>query len=379
MAIMGAAMKAGLAVLIVLAILLPRLAHSQTKTDTDTALTIAIHPKVSTILQLPDEIVHTWIDHHGEIMVARVGNQLAVRPRPGTRAGVEASLEVETRTLHRTFQLRVVARASDANLDVLVLPVERAQDVEESKPEVPPVAPMEKEPAASASANATSPAVKTAEPEPAPAPTPAESATGRDIEPSAEGAAALAPAPRFELSLHAVVTLLGTTALEVAGYEANEARQSHRALSVRVAVRPRGACWALEANVGGEWLVAPTLHDRTDMDGALETSGRWLRADGGLRMRCGARLIPTAYGGVGLQAHHRDIDLRVPTEPEGRDEGDMPFAGVLALGLGLEYRTGDVSLGLELHIRQGLPDDYRSISAVLSAGFFLDWTRENEP
>jgi hypothetical protein len=57
----------------------------------------------------------------------------------------------------------------------------------------------------------------------------------------------------------------------------------------------------------------------------------------------------------------------------------MPFLGVLALGLGLEYRSRDMSLGLELHIRQGVPDEYRSISAVLSAGFFLDWTRENEP
>jgi hypothetical protein len=378
-------MRAGLAVLIVIAIWLPDLARSQTNRDTDTALTIAIHPEVSTILQLPDEIVHTWIDHHGEIMVARVGNQLAVRPRTGTRAGVEASLEVETRTLHRTFRLRVVARASDANLDVLVLPVEGAQAVEESKPEVPPVAPMEEEPeepAASASANATSPAVPMVELEPAlapaPAPAPAEPVTASDIEPTAEHAAATASTPRFELSVHAVVALMGTTALDIAGYEAKEGRRSHRAVSARVAVRPRDSCWALEANVGGEWLVAPTVHTG-ETERILDASGPWLRADGGLRMRCGARLIPTAYGGIGMQAHHRDIDFRESPRPGDGHQGDMPFLGVLALGLGLEYRTRDVSLGLELHVRQGVPDEYRSISAVLSAGFFLDWTRENEP
>lgn len=357
-------MRAGLAVLIVIVIWLPELARSQTNTDTDTALTVAIHPEVSTILQLPDEIVHTWIDHHGEIRVARVGSQLAIRPRGGTRAGVEAALEVETRTLRRTFRLVVVERARDANVDVLVLPVEREQDIEESTAAVPPVAPMEKEPevpATSASAHGPSPALPTAETETAPA----------------EHAAAIAAAPRFELSVHGVVAL-GTTALDVSGYEAKNARQPHRAFSARVAVRPRDACWALEANVGGEWLVAPTRHAR-GRDDTIETSGRWLRADGGLRMRCGVRLIPTAYGGIGLQVHHRDIDLNNPNKPGVSHQGSMPFAGVLALGLGLEYRTGDVSLGLELHLRQGVPNDYRSVSLSLSAGFLLDWTMEDEP
>jgi hypothetical protein len=378
MAALGAAMRAGLAVLIVIVIWLPEMARSQTHTDTDAALTIAIHPEVSTILQLPDEIVHTWIEHHGEIMVARVGRELAIRPRDGTPAGVEASLEVQTMSLRRTVRLLVVERAGDANTEILVLPVEREQDVEPLTPAVPPVTPMEKapeEPAASASANGPMPAVPAAEAKPAPAPT--EQVTERHIEPTAGRAAATASAPRFELSVHGVVAL-GTTALDVAGYEAKNARQPHRAVSARVAVRPRDACWAVEANVGGEWPVAPTLHAR-GTDDKIETSGPWLRVDGGLRMRCGARVIPTAYGGIGLQAHHRDIDLSKPSNRNDGRQGDMPFLGVLALGLGLEYRSRDVSLGLELHIRQGVPDGYRSTSAVLSAGFFLDWTRENEP
>ena len=360
-------MRAGLVVLIVIVIALPEMARSQTNTDTDTALTIAIHPEVSTILQLPDEIVHTWIDHHGEIRVARMGSQLAIRPRAGTRAGVEASLEVETRTLHRTFRLRVVERARDANLDVLVLPVGRAQDVDESTPEAPPVTPTEEESAASASANEPGPVEPPAEMEPAPAPV--KPVTEPDIEPTAERAAVAAAAPRFDLSVHAVVALVGTTALDVAGYEAKEARQSHRAFGVRVAGRPRGAWWAVEGNVSGEWPVTPTTHTQPgEVRDDLQVSGPWLRADVGLRARFDTRWTPTAYGGMGLQAHHRDFG-NPETEP---NRGDMPFSGVLALGMGLEYRTGDMLFGLELHVRQGVPADYRSTAVLLSVGCFLD-------
>jgi hypothetical protein len=369
MAALGAAMRAGLAVLIVIVIWLPALARSQTNADTDTALTVAIHPEVSTILQLPDEIVHTWIDHHGEIRVARMGSQLAIRPRGGTRAGVEAALEVETRTLRRTFRLLVVERARDANADVLVLPVESEQDVEESTPVVPPVVVMKEESTARTSANATSPVAPPAELEPASA----GPVIGRDIEPTAERAATMAVAPRFDLSVHAVVALAGTTALDVSGYEATAARRSHRAFGVRVAGSPRGAWWAVEANISGEWPVAPTVHTAVmGGDYKLELSGPWLRADMGMRARFGMRLAPTAYVGIGLQAHHRDIDVEGPTGSGKERRGDMPLGGVLALGLGLEYRVGNVSMGLELHVRQGVPADYRSVAGLLSVGCFLD-------
>jgi hypothetical protein len=124
----------------------------------------------------------------------------------------------------------------------------------------------------------------------------------------------------------------------------------------------------VEANVSGESLTAPTVHTR--MDTELHISGPWLRADAGLRMRYEASLAPTAYVGAGLQARHRDIETR-KADGDGRSE-DMPFSGVVAVGLGLEHRAGNVLLGLDLHVRQGVPAEYRSVSVVLSLGFFLD-------
>jgi hypothetical protein len=385
-------MRAGLGVLIVIVITLPEQARSQGNPDMDTALTIAIHPGVSTILQLPDDIVDTWIEHTGEIKVARVGNEIAVRPRAGTPAGVEVLLEVETRTMHRTFRLRVVARARDAHRDVLVLPAEDEQDAGEPAPEAlsgapaEPPAPAEQEPPARTSTSPPSPAPPEplAGPEPAAEPAPAEpAATASSTEPVPAEAEPVTPAAttaangertgaagssRVEFSLHGFASLAGTTEVRVAGYEAKDARRSHRVFGMRIAGRRPGALWGGEVNVSGEWLAGPTTH--RDDRGELVVSGPWLRADGGLRVRFEGHLTPTAYAGIGLQAHHRDI---VP-DTDRRDEGTnvMPFGGVLALGLGLEYRAGDMLLGLELHVRQGLPAEYRSVGAFLSAGLFLD-------
>lgn len=84
-------MRLGLVVLIVSVISLLALARSWA--DTPTMQTIAIHPEVATILQLPDEIVDAWLDHHGDIRVARKSHEVAVRPRAGARPGDEATLE----------------------------------------------------------------------------------------------------------------------------------------------------------------------------------------------------------------------------------------------------------------------------------------------
>jgi hypothetical protein len=171
--------------------------------------------------------------------------------------------------------------------------------------------------------------------------------------------------------VHAVAAL-GTTEVTVAGYEPKDVRQPHHAFGVLVAGHPRDTWWSVEASVSGEWPVAPVTYIQADGDERheVEVDGPRLRADVGLKARFGSSLIPTAYAGIELQAHLRDIE----SARAGDDEptGDMPFASVLALGMGLEYRAGDLLLGLDLHIRQGLPADYRSVAALLSVGCFLD-------
>jgi hypothetical protein len=49
----------------------------------------------------------------------------------------------------------------------------------------------------------------------------------------------------------------------------------------------------------------------------------------------------------------------------------MPFLGVLVLGMGLEHRAGNLLLGVDFQVRQGVPADYRSVTWLLSAGYVL--------
>lgn len=362
-------MRAGAAVIVAVTCSLPGLARTQPETtDADAALDVSVHPDIMTVLQLPDTVVRARTLHRDEFQVGFFASRIYVQPRPDTPAGTEALLEVETRTQQRTIRLRVVAHADDAAKMFLV----RAQEAEQGTRDAPPAASPEVAPEPAPGAPPGSPSA----PSPPRLPDIAHASAPERAEPASAPAGATERPPRFDLSLHAVVALAGATALTVPGYESTDARQPHRAFGVRVAVAHPGAWWAVEASVGGEWLVAPTVHSRGR--DRLEISGSLLRADAGLRATLGTTVAPTAYAGIGLQAHQRDIEVFRSGGLEGiRENGDMPFEGVLALGMGLEYRAGDLLLGVELHIRQGVPASYRSVAALLSVGFFLE--REDEP
>ena len=190
----------------------------------------------------------------------------------------------------------------------------------------------------------------------------------------------MAGSPGFEISVHAVAALVGATEITVAGYEASAVRQALRAFGLRLTGAPPGRWWAVEANIGGESLAGPTVHGRGDETRreVVEVSGPLLRGDVGLRARVGTPWSLTASAGIGLLVHLRDIEH---TAEDPFDEGtpqddeptrDMPFGGVLALGLGLQYQARNVLLGLDFQVRQGVPADYRSVEAVLSVGCFLN-------
>lgn len=358
-------MRAGRAVLILVAILLPALARAQS--GTDTSLDIPVHPRVSTILQLPDAIEHAWITDSDDFRVAIVDNQLYVRPRPGTPIGVEGLLEVKTRTIRRAFQLRVVERAGDARQDVLVLVADAEQDIEEAAPEATPVVPAElveplvpavQEPAASAPTSAA----------PAPAAAPAE----RDIAADTRRGAAAAGASRFDLSVHAIVGL-GATAVDLAGYKPGTGWQPHQTLGVRLAGEPRGSRWGLELDISGERLAGSLTYNPDGAFSELDVSGPWLRAMLSMRARVetSTRWIVSASAGIGAQAHLRRTKT-LDNDGEQDSSSTMNRGGVLALGVGLQYRARDVLLGVEFRVWQGAPDEYRSIAAFLTVGRFLD-------
>jgi hypothetical protein len=353
----GSSVRACLAVIIMLASL-SALARAQPGADVSPI--IPVHPAVRTIVQLPDEIERVQIRHGGEMMVKGIGRKLYVRPRWDTPAGLEALLEVKTTTVHRIIILQVVERAEDAAQEIVV-PAPAAADGAEPVPrELPP---------ATAEPFALVPRL---EPEPVPVET--ETVTP-DPATSAATERAGVDTTRFALSVHAVAAL-GTTAVHVAGYSPIDARRSHHALGLRVTGHPRNTWWAVEGNITWESLVAPTTHtpDKDPDKSVIEVYGPRLRADAGLRGRFGTTWMATFYTGIGLQAHYLDIAAIADSDdpPSNEGTGDLPFQGVLVLGMGLEYHTDNVLLGLDLHIRQGVPAEYRSVGVVLSAGFFLD-------
>ncbi len=362
--------------MIVMAISLPGVT-ALAQPDEDPWDTIPVHPGVTTVLRFPDEVEGVRVTGQvaGLIRATTLGDKVLIRPQRGAPAWDEVSLQVKTATVRVRFRLRLTGRARDASRHVVVVAEAEARAMDDPAPGTSEAAPGE--PAASAPAGVSSPeAPEPAASVPSSAPLPPEpsvSAGAVTTEPEDTAAAgherdaATTSSPRFEISVHAVAALMGTTELAVAGYQAIDARQSHRAFGMRVAGSPHDAWWAVEANVSGEWLAAPTAH--VNAEESIAVSGRRLRADVGIRARFRTRLSPTAYAGIGLQAHHRDLENGNEADPPLRT---LPRGGVLALGLGLEYRAGDLLLGLELHMRQGVPADYYSVAALLSVGLFLD-------
>jgi hypothetical protein len=366
-------------VAILVAISLPGLILAQS--GADTAPVILLHPRVATVLQLPDAIEHTRVLDRDEIRMAIVGDKLYVRPRPGTPAGVEASLEVETRTARWTFRLRVVARASDASREIRVLPAEAAatpveapatkESTSETPPEVPAgpvkpplaVAPEAAEPAASAPTDApgTAPVIG-----PEPAEKPAEEPAGPTTAPVATGIRS----PRPEISVHAIGSL-GFTSLDVAGYAPFVARQSHLGLGVRLRVARPDAWWAVEANVSGDRLAGPISYlENNNARPQFKFKGPWLRAEVALRARFGGTSwVSSTYAGLGVQAHLRRIE-KMNAVPETVET--MPRGAVLVLGIGLEHRVGGIPVGLDFQVRQGGPDGYHSAAMLWTVGCVLE-------
>lgn len=351
----------------------------------DASPEIPVHPKITTYLIFPDEIVRARFTGlvTGMMRATNLDEKLLIRPSAELSTGTEVVVWVQTATVRQRFRLRVVRRAADAWRHVVVLAPAAASPA-------PPAPPETTAPAALtravrmmidglvASRNTAAPGqniklAPTTAADAAAAPRPIESVTEHGAAPATERAGAAARPRRVAISIHAVVALAGTTELTRPGYNATQARQSHRAIGVRVTGRRPGASWGIEANVSGEWPVASTLLTMRDIE--LEMRGPWLRADVGLKTWFGTGLVPTASVGLGLQVHHRDSDVtqtKPVDTPESQRGGDMPFGGVLTVGLGLEYRMKNLSLGLELHVRQGVPAGYRSVSALLSAGWSFD-------
>lgn len=386
-------------VVIVMAISLPGVT-ALAQPDGDLWDTILVHPDVTTVLHLPDEVegVRVTASVAGLIQATKLGDKVLIRPQRGAPAWDEVSLQVKTATVRVRFRLRLARRAHDAWRHVAVRLAERAAEdpapgTSEAAPGEPAASapagvssPEAPEPAASASASAPPPPEPSV-PEPSvPAgavtaePGTAAAVDQRDAAAEGERDAPAAGSPRFEISVHAVAALVGAAELTVAGYEASAVRQALRAFGVRLTGAPPGRWWAVEANISGESLAEPTVH-KDDWRGTrrdvVEVSGPLLRGDVGLRARVGAPWSLTAYVGGGLLVHLRDIEhtkevTDEPPTPDDEPTRDMPFGGVLAVGMGLQYQAGPMLLGLDFQVRQGVPADYRSVTAVVSVGCFLN-------
>jgi len=170
---------------------------------------------------------------------------------------------------------------------------------------------------------------------------------------------------RFDLAVHAVGGL-GFTGVNVARYRSDTALQPHHSLGLRLTAEPRKTWWAMQADVSADWPAGPMLYEGEIS--ALEMSGPRLRLEAGMRASVGTQWRASAYAGAGIQVH-----LRRTAETDSAPKSTLEQGGVLALGVGLQYRTSSkVLLGLDFLVRQGGPDDYHSVAALLTVGRFLD-------
>jgi hypothetical protein len=339
------------------------LAHAQSGADEPPV--ILLHPGVATVFQLPDAIVHARIHDRGEIRLAIVGDELFVRPRPGTPAGMKASLEMETRTARWTFHVVVVARARDARRDVQVPPVD-AQAAEQTPPAIPaalaaplalPAGPVAPPPAVTPGAAEPGTGVPSPASTAPAAPTDAPETAARDTE--------LASRSRLELAAFAVGGL-GFTGARAAEYEPRIALRRQHSFGLRLTAEPRISLWAAQVDVNMEWLAGPMMYEGPDS--ILVVSGPRLGLEAGARASTGTQWRASVYAGGGIQVH-----LRRTRETDRGSRSIMERGAVLTLGVGLQYRIrSKVLLGLDFLVRQGGLDDYNSVTGLLSVGRFLD-------
>lgn len=373
------------------------------QSDADVSLEIPLHPRVPTMLQLPDAVEGVWITHRGEIRVAGSGSTVYIRPRPGTPAGVEGVLEVKTATMRLMFRLRVVERAREAREEIVILAINPEQVAGEAAPgteatpdaePVPGVGPApiaEQATPVPDAEQAASAAPQSAASKPTSAPESATALTATPVEPAAERDTVIGSerdavadterdtvvtgSPRFELSVHAVVALAGNTTLRLAGYEPEYGRRAHRAFSMRLMAARPDAWWALQANVGVEWTAEPLTY-RSSESGMgpsdnFYVSGPWVQAELGFAAWLGRPWMPTVYANIGVLAHLRRTDTTNDNPGLGATETTRHGA-VLTLGMGLHRRVQDLVLGLDFQTRYGVPDEYHSMAVLGTVGWVLD-------
>jgi hypothetical protein len=317
-------------------LLVSRPAPARGQHEQETAREIPVHPRVTTIVEMPDEIELARFagQTSGMMEGTKAGNLLYIRPRAGLPAGTEVALLVRTATVSRRFRLRVVGRARDAWSHVTVMKADA-------------------EPA---------PAWSTATADPGP--------TAKPDEASASPAPAKTRSRRIKISMHFVGSM-GFVALDVAGFRPATARQVHTGLSVRLMVTRPDARWALEANLGGELPGGPISFFESDAQTPeLYLTGPWLRAEVGTRFLLGGtKWNPSLTAGLGVHAHlRRTSDMRDGSGPSET----MPRGVVLVLGLGLQRRIGDLLLGVDFQLREGGPDGYHFVGLFWGVGGYLD-------
>lgn len=359
---------------------LPRTTWAQL--GVDGVFEIPVHPDVPTMMHLPDEITRARVNPGKTMRVTLIGRTLHVRPQSDVPVGLDALLEVETLSMLLTFRLHVVERVMDAREELVVVAMKSEQRAEDGP--VGAEHAMRIDTGAGRHGPGHAPALAPPRAEPPAAPEPPV-----DIEqvapPERERPVLDAGPRRFEISVQALAGLPGITEQRVAGYESTDARQTQLAFAARMSGARPDNWWAVVAGIGLELPLEPTVHARATSSGLkemLELGGPRLGMDLGLRGHIGTWWRPTVHAAIGLQAHFRNThDFRrlldqPPTEPPieipGSSRRDMPLGGVFVFGLGFEHRRGDMLLGFEFQMRQGVPAEYRSMGAFLSAGYSLD-------
>ncbi|WP_233104156.1 hypothetical protein [Haliangium ochraceum] len=368
--IVAVAVRLGVVVLVVMGTLAgPAQAQSAIRAG-DVSQPALVHQDEVTGLVYPDKITRVQPVPEDVLLFEIFENRLYVLPKKGTAPGTEVMLEVETRAQRLILWVLVVKQVQDADKRLIVLAPGSPYGDEPD---------MRRELASSMYEGAegweTSVAADAGE---------AEAADGAGAEAAAEDAAVVVvdesenasePAPTegqpFELSVHALGGL-GVMELGAQGLPASTSRRSYAAMGGRLSIAPPESWWAVEADVGVLFPDGPFTYQTggAGAGGELSVAGPLVRGLASLRMRTGTTWIPSAFAGVGMQAHLRTVDPGLSNRRQV--EQIFPRAVVWAFGVGLQHRTcSDWLLGFDVVSHQGGPDEYFSVAARFSVGRFL--------
>ncbi|ACY14665.1 hypothetical protein Hoch_2120 [Haliangium ochraceum DSM 14365] len=143
------------------------------------------------------------------------------------------------------------------------------------------------------------------------------------------------------------------------------ASQSHTTLGMRFSAARPNAWWTGELQLTWNWLDRPLMYEVEGSDDSRSQTPAWAQSALLFRGRSRGKVALSYFVGMGAQMRAKG---QLVMGDQHTTRASSPLEGIALAGLGIDYRTDDLSLGLELVGTFGMPDDFTSLALVLYVG-----------